>query len=127
MLVVDDDPMVRATVRQMGEDVGYAVAAVASGAAARKACHASLFDVAVIDVIMPDEDGVHAMMSLKQQHPDMALVAMSGGGRTGNFDLLQLARHAGADALLRKPFDCDAFEAAVNAALDLRLNGKRPP
>lgn len=122
LLIVDDDAMVRATVRQMAEDEGFSVVAVTSGGAAREACQRAPFDVAVVDVIMPDEDGIRTMTLLRRAHHNMALVGMSGGGRAGNFDLLNLSERAGADALLRKPFDHDAFAKAVRTALSLRQN-----
>lgn len=120
LLVVDDDPLVRATIRQMAEDEGFAVVAVTSGAGARDACRRTAFDVALVDVIMPDEDGLRTMALLRQQHPGLALIGMSGGGRTGNFSLLQLSERAGADAVLRKPFDQDALVEAIRSALSER-------
>lgn len=127
LLVVDDDAMVRATVRQMAEDEGFTVVAVTSGAAAREACRRTRFDIAVVDVIMPDEDGIHTMTLLRREHSTLALVGMSGGGRTGNFDLLKLAERAGADALLRKPFDQDALGEAIRAAWSARRHAPPAP
>lgn len=122
LLVVDDDAMVRATIRQMAEDEGFSVVAVTSGTAAREACRRAPFDVAVVDVIMPDEDGIRTMTLLRREHSDLALIGMSGGGRTGNFELLKLSERAGADVLLRKPFDHGAFAEAVHNALSAHRN-----
>lgn len=124
LLVVDDDAMVRATVRQMAEDEGFGVVTATSGAAAREACRRAPFDVAVVDVIMPDEDGIRTMTLLRREHPDLALIGMSGGGRTGNFELLKLSERAGADVLLRKPFDHDAFADAVRTALSVHRRAR---
>jgi len=54
---------------------------------------------------------------LKAEHPQIRIIAMSGGGRTGNRDYLELAQEMGADAALEKPFDEDALLEAIRAFL----------
>jgi len=73
---------------------------------------------------MPDIDGFTAIRTFKDKYPDMAIIAMSGGARLGTFDTLALARDAGADELLRKPFDVASLMTAVKGALFRRTNGK---
>jgi CheY-like chemotaxis protein len=117
LLIADDDPMVRATLRRMAEDIGYTVRVVANGALACEVCRAEAVDVALIDVIMPGEDGIMALSEIRVERPKLPVVMMSGGGRTGNTDLLCLADRIGADAVLRKPFDSRTLIEAIDDAV----------
>jgi CheY-like chemotaxis protein len=121
LLIADDDAMVRATLRRMAEDIGYIVRAVANGALACEVCRVETVDVALIDIIMPGEDGIMALSEIRAVHPRLPVIMMSGGGRTGNTDLLRLAERVGADAVLRKPFESreliEAIEQATISAL----------
>jgi two-component system, chemotaxis family, chemotaxis protein CheY len=116
MLVVDDDAMVRATLRRMAEDIGYIVKAVPNGQLAADVCRGDSVDVALIDVIMPGEDGITTMGTIRRLKPRLPVIVMSGGGRTGNTDLLSVAEQAGADAILRKPFASRELVDAIDRA-----------
>lgn len=116
LLVADDDSLVRVTVRRMAEDMGFVVRTVASGPLAVEACRAEWVDIAVIDVIMPGGDGISTMSEIRRLKPELPLVLISGGGRTGNADLLRLAEDAGADAVLRKPFERRDLAEAIETA-----------
>lgn len=105
ILIADDDASVRFTVRDFLESAGYSVAEARNG----KECMTILekiggFDAAVIDIIMPEKDGVETMRDIKVRHPALKVVVISGGGRSRNLDLLDVAKTLGADAVLSKPF-----------------------
>jgi two-component system chemotaxis response regulator CheY len=53
-------------------------------------------------------------MTVRERHPSIAVVAMSGGGRMGNVDFLEVARKLGAAATLEKPFTQDALLKAID-------------
>jgi DNA-binding response OmpR family regulator len=62
------------------------------------------YGAVVIDIIMPDREGVETIMQIRERWPDTYIVAISGGGRVGAGDFLKLAEAVGADRTLTKPF-----------------------
>ena len=57
----------------------------------------------ITDMIMPDVEGIEIITRLKQEMPDIPIIAMSGGGRVGGSNYLILADALGADAIFDKP------------------------
>ena len=117
ILVVDDDPEIRSTLKKLLEMKGHQVVLAADGRAAETALTGDSFDLMVTDIVMPDQDGLEVIRITRAAHPDMPIIAISGGGRlrTGNY--LRLATAMGAAAALEKPFDFEEFLNAVNATL----------
>lgn len=62
------------------------------------------FDVIVTDVLMPETDGLEMIMRIRKQAKDVRIIAISGGGRTRNMDMLEFAKSFGADTVMAKPF-----------------------
>lgn len=116
LLIVDEDPSLRASLRRIGEDIGYVVKAVPNGPLARDVCEGDSVDVALVDAIMPGEDGITAMLRLHRLRPRVPVIVMSDGGRAANADILTIAESAGADAVLRKPFSGRDLVAAIDRA-----------
>lgn len=72
-------------------------------------------DAAVVDILMPDRDGLDFIMEARRVHPGLRIVAISGGGRLGAGPLLRMADGLGADRTLVKPFSASDLEAALTA------------
>jgi CheY-like chemotaxis protein len=114
VLVVDDDAAVLRTVPELLASE-YAVALAASGAEAldllaRKPC-----DVVLLDLFMPEMDGIEAAREIRARHPDTRIVAMSGAAGAASY--LRAAERLGAVSSLRKPFSRQELLAAVQGAL----------
>jgi len=62
------------------------------------------FALVVTDIIMPKKDGLDTISELRSAYPDLPIIAVSGGGRTRDSDVLDAAHEAGADRVLHKPF-----------------------
>jgi DNA-binding response OmpR family regulator len=62
------------------------------------------YDAVVIDIIMPDREGVETIVEIRKRWPETFIIAISGGGRVGAQDFLNLAAVLGADRTLTKPF-----------------------
>ncbi len=62
------------------------------------------YDAVVIDIIMPDREGLETILEIRKRWPDTFIIAISGGGRTAPEDFLALAKELGADSTLAKPF-----------------------
>ncbi len=125
VLIVDDDPEI---LRQIGAalaSAGYDVHTAADGAIGLKRFNAVTPDVVVIDIIMPHREGLETIMAMRQARAATKIVAMSGGGRIGPHDFLNLARHIGADAVIAKPFRLAEIVALVDGALE--GSAREPP
>lgn len=104
VLVVDDDPVISALIARGLRDLGYRVSAASDGNKAIQALETSTFDTVVIDIIMPDREGVETIIEIRTRWPKVKIIAMSGGGRMDPQMFLSLAGTFGADAVLKKPF-----------------------
>jgi DNA-binding response OmpR family regulator len=75
------------------------------------------FDLVITDLIMPGIGGLGLIEALRKYDSKATILAVSGGGRVDNTDVLELARKAGAAATLQKPFGIEALTAAICCAL----------
>ncbi|WP_298722215.1 response regulator [uncultured Ferrovibrio sp.] len=104
ILLVDDEPLLRETLKTALHAAGYTVALAPNGDAALKLLATEAFDVIVTDVLMPETDGLEMIMRIRKQAKDVRIIAISGGGRTRNMDMLEFAKSFGADTVMAKPF-----------------------
>jgi CheY-like chemotaxis protein len=126
ILVADDDPLVRATLRRILEAAGFAVTCAHDGCEASDRLRWEDFDLAIVDIFMPDRDGLEVIRLLRREQAP-ALIAISGGAPLGRVwhldsevDFLQVAQAFGAKATLCKPFRPKQLLAAVHEALGLQ-------
>ena len=117
ILVIDDDELIRDTLRDVLEEAGYRVVEARDGADGVRKYKANPCDLVITDMIMPEKEGVETIMELKRDYPRLAIIAVSGGGRAQRFDFLSLAKEFGADHILRKPFENKELLEAVQTAL----------
>ena len=76
------------------------------------------FDAIITDIIMPEMDGIQAIMEIQTLQPNARIIAISGGSaRMQKAQGLETARRLGAVAVLEKPFEVDTLLSAVDAAL----------
>ena len=54
------------------------------------------------DILMPEQDGLGAIMEMRRERPEVKIIAISGAGRMGRADPLAMARKLGADATFEK-------------------------
>lgn len=104
ILVVDDDPGVRMFVRRALEPEGYAVEEASDGAECLRMVRRSPPDLIILDLYMPEKDGLEVLRELRAMQPAPRLITMSGGGPTYDMTILQSARFLGAPSALLKPF-----------------------
>jgi CheY-like chemotaxis protein len=116
LLVVDDSADTRESMKLLLERAGYRVELAENGAQALAAQRRRAADVLITDIFMPETDGLETIEAFKREFPQVKIVAMSGGGvRVGGTVYLETARIAGADAMLRKPFEMKALLEALRA------------
>ncbi len=117
VLVVDDDSGVLKMTEIMLSDAGYNVIVTASAREGLEMLQAQKVDLIITDIIMPEMEGIELITQLKQDHPSLPIMAISGGGRSHNTDFLKFAKKLGAKTVLEKPFRREALLDAVTRAL----------
>ncbi len=117
IMVVDDEAALRRAIRLMLEHAGHVVIEAANGREAEEKQRAEPVDLALVDIIMPEKEGIETIMALRRDYRALRIVAMSGGGRVRNLRFLDIAKDLGADAALAKPFRRDELLAAIDAQL----------
>ena len=73
--------------------------------------------VVLIEILMPEKDGIECLLEIKRANPDAKVIAMSGGGVLERDYILEVAKKLGADAVLAKPFTQQELGAVIEAAL----------
>lgn len=115
ILVVDDEPAVRILLHEILTEEGYRVLVAPDG---RKACeilsNCADLDLVITDLIMPNQEGIETIRAMRQQAPQLRIIAMSGafGGK-----FLRMARGLGADATLTKPVSVEELNRTIEYVL----------
>ncbi|MDD4309167.1 MAG: response regulator [Candidatus Cloacimonetes bacterium] len=104
ILVIEDDSSFRNVLVQMLSRAGYEVRQAGDGTTALQECADFNPDLVLTDIIMPDKEGLETIQELLTTHPQLKIIAMSGGGKFGPDSYLPLAQKLGAKATLQKPF-----------------------
>lgn len=122
ILVIDDDPDIRAVLGWSLKSAGYEVALAADGREGLSAYRAQPADLVITDIYMPNQDGLETIHELDQRYPRPAIIAMSGRAIAGT--MLTIARNLGAIQILQKPFSIDDVLQAVGQALSIPSPGE---
>lgn len=103
ILIIDDDIAVRGWIAEVLLEAGYAVRVASDGSAAGPELRATPIDVLITDIVMPGQEGIETIQSIRSEFPQVKIIAMSGANTT----YLRLAALLGANATLAKPFSAD--------------------
>lgn len=118
ILIVDDEEMVRSLLREALEADKHDILEAKTGKEAGDIYRDSPVDLIITDLVMPGKNGIELILDLKAEHPEVRIVAVSGGGGiTGRFDYLPIAKLIGAKAILSKPFEMRELRAMVTEVL----------
>ncbi|HEY3355044.1 MAG TPA: sigma-54 dependent transcriptional regulator [Polyangia bacterium] len=115
VLVVDDDETFRTVLGVELRHRGYAVTAVATGAAALGAAAASPPGVVLLDLRLPDADGLEVLAQLRAQAADLEVIILTGHG---TIDTAIEAIRRGAFDYAAKPCPVDELEIRIQRALE---------
>lgn len=103
VLIVDDEPMLRDTVRFEIEGLGCKILEAGSGSEAKLILQNNRVGLIVSDIRMPDGDGIDLLGYVRRQQPSIPMFLMSGFSDLATWD----AYHLGADAFIGKPFEVE--------------------
>jgi DNA-binding response OmpR family regulator len=118
VLVIDDTHHVRAAIKSALEANGYGVVAVENGPLGLRAFGQAVFNVAIIDIFMPDMDGITLVKELRRRSPHLPIVVISGGTYGAvTIEILTTTSGFSGLAYLQKPFRPDQLIAAMNEAV----------
>mgnify|MGYP001492476328 CR=1 FL=1 len=118
ILIVEDDHELREMLRLSLTRRKFTVIEAGNGKEAIAHFKPSVTDLVIVDLIMPEEDGLKVIMRMKQIKPEIKIIAISGGGKAGPANYLQLARTLGADEAYPKPFSLHDLISRIETMLD---------
>ena len=124
VLVVDDDPVVGASIDRVLSTKGYAVISAASGQEALDRIANEDYDVVYTDIKMPGMSGLEVARRVKASRPWLPVVIITGYG-TGDNELE--AREIGTAGFLRKPLAPDVIEGSLYRAIDFGKSAETAP
>jgi DNA-binding response OmpR family regulator len=114
VLVVDDEPEVRALLTEILAAAGYDVIVACDGEEALDAVRTHAPGLMITDLVMPRKEGLETIREARQLAPGMKIIAISGA--FGN-RFLTVATHLGAHAALAKPFSADVLLSTIRGVL----------
>jgi DNA-binding NtrC family response regulator len=116
ILIIDDDPATRFGFSKYLSKVGYTVKEASSLAEARKAIIAYRFDVVILDLILPDGNGIDWIQELQETCPDIATVVITGAG---DIPIAVEAMRRGADNFMTKPVNMEDLDVFLRKSLEI--------
>jgi DNA-binding NtrC family response regulator len=122
ILVVDDDESIRKAISTILEEKGYEVDTAESGREAIEKTHDGFYNLALIDIRLPDMDGTELLLRMKETTPRMVKIIVTG------FPSLQNAMDAvncSADAYVIKPVRIDDLLETIRVHLEKQRHAKR--
>ncbi len=104
LVVADDEPGFRSLLTDLLQNSGYDVVPAGNGIEAIAQCERQPLAAAIVDLVMPEKEGLETIFEIRRRFPAMRVIAISGGGRGPSDTYLAMAKQLGADAALAKPF-----------------------
>lgn len=113
ILIMDDDVNVRLALRKMLQRIGHTVEEAPNAAEGAKVYNESPPDLVITDLLMPERDGVEALLELHTRHPNIKTIVISGEAP----EFLPIAEDLGAHCTIAKPFKSQDVIDAVTRLL----------
>lgn len=121
ILVIDDDRAVLETVQILLERDGHAVTICEDGSKGLQQLKTQSFDLIIVDIFMPNMDGLETMSLVHRHRPNLPIIVISGrdfqSAASPSPDFLRMATKLGAVSGLRKPFKPRDLLDAVHKCL----------
>ena len=118
VLIVDDEEAIRRLIRNTLEQAGYHVYEAADGKEGLSRYRQTPADLVIMDILMPDQDGLESILTLRREFPKARIMAITGGSdMIGILNFLDVARMLGACRTLQKPFEMQQLLDAVQSAI----------
>ena len=122
VLLVDDDAALLGLMAHAFSAAGYTIFTAENGRKGLLAVDTFKPDLVVTDIVMPEMEGIGAILQIKRKPKPPMIIAISGAGPGGRRDYLSWAKHLGADEVLAKPFRMAQILAVANRLVDIKIN-----
>lgn len=118
VLIVDDEDAIRQLIRDALGQAGYHVSEARDGREGLLRYRQSPADLVIMDILMPDQDGLESILTLRREFPAVRIIAITGGSdMIGILNFLDVAKMLGARRTLQKPFDIKQLLDVVQGEL----------
>ena len=115
LLLIDDEEQVRMLFQVALEEAGYRVLTAENGKHGLRLLKHQAVDLILVDILMPDMDGLELIRLLHKTRPASKIIAITGA--SGEWDYLDTAKFLGAHDTLKKPFGLQELLEAVAVQL----------
>ena len=125
ILIIDDDESTRKSLSLIFDKKGYGAETARTGQEAINKARERFFNLALLDIRLPDMEGIELLAPLKEMHPDMVLVMVTAHA---SLETALRALNEGASGYITKPLNMDEVLAKIKEALEkqhLILENKR--
>jgi len=122
ILVVDDDESIRKTIKAILENEGYIVDLAATGSEAIQKTNEKAYNIALLDIRLPDMEGVELLKLIKDTVPHTRKIMVTGYPSMQN---AVAALNKNADAYLTKPVNVEKLLNIVKEQLQLQEDERR--
>ncbi|MCP3890144.1 MAG: response regulator [Desulfobulbaceae bacterium] len=117
ILIIDDEPTALKVLRKILELEGYEVLEAANGEEGVELFHQNPCDLVITDMVMPIKDGLQTILDLREEIPDLPIIAVSGGGNISKERYLAVAGYLEDVITIAKPFSVVTITGAVKDLL----------
>ena len=119
ILVVDDEGIVLDSCRRVLESEGFEVFLAKSAKEAFEAVEKEVFSVLLIDIKMPEHDGIYLMQEVRKKCADVPIIVMSG---YSTMEAIAHAANMGAATFIPKPFTPDELIETVRRVIEKEIS-----
>jgi DNA-binding response OmpR family regulator len=104
VLVIEDDPAMSQYIGEILNKAKYEVSSALNGVSGLEAIRAGTSQVIILDIFMPEKDGLEVLVEMRRFSPDLPVLVISGRQHLLSESSMSLAKQLGADDVLAKPF-----------------------
>jgi len=122
ILIIDDDSTIQDVAEAILKKQGHSVLKALDTMQAERYLSSSCIDLILLDIVLPGQGGLEYLMDIRNRHPNISVIVMSGKVRTDLLPVKKLAQQFGALCILSKPFTAPELIESVTAALKSSCN-----
>ncbi|SMF36289.1 response regulator transcription factor [Desulfovibrio gilichinskyi] len=117
-LIIDDDPKMLDLLKHYLRDESVEILTALDGEEGLELFKTNTIDLVIIDIFMPNMDGIQTILEIKQKKIESKILVISGGGEYTGLEYLKQAKALGAKAALVKPFSQEELLKTVHSMME---------
>jgi CheY-like chemotaxis protein len=115
---MDDEVSVQRLFTQFLESHGYSIECCSNGVEGLEKMRESNVDLVIVDIMMPEMDGLEVVQEIRKVNENLPIIAISGGMRHAAMNFVSFAQEFGANAVFEKPVALADLLESVKKLLD---------